>query len=67
MLLVQMSLDKNYAASMQSPDQNMGHKLCQVRNREVAHLVRHINHSTAVLVICRQVGTGVPTTSYRPS
>ena len=37
MLIVQMSLDENYTTSMQSPDQDLGQNLCQVRNREVVY------------------------------
>ena len=45
MLIVQMSFNKKIATSMQSPDQDLGQKLCQVRNREVAYTVRLHNHS----------------------
>ena len=31
-----MSSNENYATSTQSPDQDLGQKLCQVRNREVS-------------------------------
>jgi hypothetical protein len=41
MLIVQMSLNKNYATSMQSSDRDLGQKLCQVRNREVAYSCTH--------------------------